>query len=455
MKDYNDYMNNISVDEELHDKILKRLTPDPRRRGLAVLRYAGMLACAAFLMFCAWVFPKLFNAPGEGGRTDGDYNGVIYGVGNDVSSPGISQNPVTGPAASFTPNPSVLPTPTPAHISLIINEFDSFMSGSIALDRYVGHFWYNLTQNELQAIFPDIGIPLSAAAYYREDGSLLNIVAYKMSENIRRATIKLTPLNFISDVFYEYDSEPVSSDVYGVPVVAGIVDIEESEGIALYIASFKLGEIAYNIDIRDNDDGESGPARLAEIVGAIIENGAPDLSIFENPVIPEMRNDELSLEEAHLDPDYGAYLPEDVPSRFDFDSAHRFINQQSNYLSAMWTAGYDEIRWRVSEPADYDRERIAFANEPEKYDLSLYSFPLSDSVPEDLREVVESPVFLAEELTPDIVKARATYVDTDRGDTPGWRMSFTVLIGDVLVDINAKGATPEQVWEMLAGFVEE
>lgn len=453
MKDYNDYMNSISVNAELHDKILKRQKPEPRRRGLAVLRYAGMLACAAFLMFCAWVFPKLFNAPGEGGRTGGDYNGVIYGVGNDVSSPGASQNPVTNPDTSTIPDPSVLPAPTPAHISLIINEFDSYMSGSLALDRYVGHFWYDLTQNELQATFPDIGIPLSAAAYYREDGSLLNIVAYKMSENIKRTTIELAPGEVVSDLLYENEVEPVFSDVYGVSVLAGTFLLEEKD-IALYFAEFNLEGIAYFVRTYD-DNGESGAVRLTEIVGAIIENGAPDLSVFENPEIPEMRNEELSLEKARLEPDFGAYLPEDVPSRFGFVSAHRIISQQSNSLYATWSVAYDHISWRVSEPTDNDRERIVFANETEKYDLSLYSFPLSDSVPEELREIVESPVFLAEELTPDIVKARAMYVDTDRGDIPGWRMSFAVLIGDVLVDINAKGATPEQIWEMLAGLVEE
>jgi hypothetical protein len=86
--------------------------------------------------------------------------------------------------------------------------------------------------------------------------------------------------------------------------------------------------------------------------------------------------------------------------------------------------------------------------------MTLYTIPLVESIPKDLWEVVNNPVFVNDELTLDMIKARAFYVADDAGDTPGWRMNFGILYGDVIVNVNVKGASPEQVWEML-GFSPE
>jgi hypothetical protein len=63
MKSYTEYMDNISVDAELHDKIIKRITqkPSPIKRNRAILRYSGLAACALILIVCIWMVPVLFN----------------------------------------------------------------------------------------------------------------------------------------------------------------------------------------------------------------------------------------------------------------------------------------------------------------------------------------------------------------------------------------------------------
>jgi hypothetical protein len=238
----------------------------------------------------------------------------------------------------------------------------------------------------------------------------------------------------------------------GVSVTAGVFDYKKNDGIALYIASFEMDGIIYNIKLHDNDIGNTGLNRLTGIVNDIIYYGAADLSVLSDPVIPELRDERLTLNEAQNDPDFGVYLPKSVPSRFGFESAHRFINQDTNSLFVYWYVGLDYIDWRISKTIDYDIERIVSLGEREKYDMALYSIPFAESVPRELREYVDNPVFLAEELTLDAVKARAFWVDNDRGDTPGWRMRFSVLYGDIVVEVNIKGATPEQVWEILAGL---
>ena len=183
-------------------------------------------------------------------------------------------------------------------------------------------------------------------------------------------------------------------------------------------------------------------------------NGAVDLSILSNPVAPELRDESLSLDKARNDPDFGAYVPAAVPPEFIFASAQRSINQERNSLSVFWDTGLDHINWSISRATDYDYGLIVAANEPEKYDLSLYPIPRAESIPKELWECVNNPVFPAEELTLDVIKARAFYVDNDRGDTPGWCMDFSVLYGDVVVRVDIKGASPEQVWEMFTEISE-
>jgi len=87
----------------------------------------------------------------------------------------------------------------------------------------------------------------------------------------------------------------------------------------------------------------------------------------------------------------------------------------------------DSIRWQISKPTDYYRERIVSVSEYEKYDMSLYTISFADSIPSELWEYVYNPVFLAEELTLDIIQARAYWVDRGRSDAPSWRMHLVSI----------------------------
>ena len=341
------------------------------------------------------------------------------------------------------------------------------METQLAASVYIeGHFWHGLTDGQLSAVFPDMPFPIVATANYRGDGSLYNIMAHEASvggepafykEFYMAVTIEVVGAGggSMEDVIYEY--EPVTTDILGVPVVAGVFDYKKNDGVALYVAKFMIGDIAYNINLHDDDAGDGGKDKLSLIVNKIIryqrQNGAVDLSVLNDPVMPELRDERQTLDEARNDPDFGAYMPLDVPSQFAFETAQRFVNQEKNSLSAFWKSKNDYIKWSASIAADYDLGLIVAASEPEKYDLSLYPIPRASSIPKELWDYVNNPIFLAKELTLDIIKTRAYYVDNDRGDTPGWRMDFGVLYGDVVVRVNAKGATPEQVWEMFAGVM--
>ena len=87
----------------------------------------------------------------------------------------------------------------------------------------------------------------------------------------------------------------------------------------------------------------------------------------------------------------------------------------------------------------------------EQYDLSLYPIPRADSVPEELREVVDHPIFQKEELCQEAVQRRA-YTVEDAGDSQGPRMSFGVRYGDMVVELSAKGVDPGWVYAQLASL---
>ena len=101
--------------------------------------------------------------------------------------------------------------------------------------------------------------------------------------------------------------------------------------------------------------------------------------------------------------------------------------------------------------SEADANRVTTAADTLNYDMSLYPIPLCESVPEELRQIVDHPIFSIDELTQDVVNRRAYYVN-DSGDTAGARMTFGVLYGEVLVEVTTKGVSPEWLYEQLSGL---
>ncbi len=169
-----------------------------------------------------------------------------------------------------------------------------------------------------------------------------------------------------------------------------------------------------------------------------------------NGLPPNASGETLTLAEALASEPFGPYLLPAAPSGFTAESIRRYQDDNSNYLSGLWTkaGSYDEIRWTVSQYRDSDAFRVTSAEDVENYDLSLYSIPLCDSVPQELRQIVDQPIFYIDELTQDVVDRRA-YSLSDSGDTDGTRMNFSVLYGDIVVRVNAKGIDPEWLYEQL------
>ena len=157
---------------------------------------------------------------------------------------------------------------------------------------------------------------------------------------------------------------------------------------------------------------------------------------------------ELTLAEARADINFGAYMPQVIPNNFIKETIYRYTDEYNDYLSGLWYKNYDEFRWRIRYFEDEDYSRVTSVEDTRNYDLSFYPIPRADSVPEELREIVDNPIFDISELTLEAVCARA-YSINDSGDTNGLRMHFSVLCGDIIVEVSCKGVNPEWLYSQL------
>jgi len=178
------------------------------------------------------------------------------------------------------------------------------------------------------------------------------------------------------------------------------------------------------------------------------ETGQPDLTKVKADVMPDWYYKDYTWEEAKSDAQFGTLWLGDIPAGFTEEGIRRHKDMHNNYLSGMWTQGLDYFSWRVWHYTDEDAQRLTSVENTKNYDLSLYPIPRAESVPEELCQVVNDPIFVIEELTLEAVQMRAYTVD-DAGDSGGVRMQFSVKYGDKLVSISAKGVDPHWLYDQL------
>lgn len=336
--------------------------------------------------------------------------------------------------------------------ALKLNQVSGQMASSLAIP---GHFWEELTEEETAAICPAAknlegcgSLPLTA--HYDGDGVLVFAEGAAETEAGGEIYLQIAPGEVVLDCVFVTDTQEVS-EINGIPVIAGCFD-DTTDGKTTYFANFTIEDIGYYVKLTG---GKAEMALLPAVIDEIICGGKADFSAL-HPQIPEWREDDLTLEEAYQDEEFGRWLPKEIPEGFDFEAAMRIFYEgtkertETNYLSVCWFKGMEEISWNVSYLKEEDRARITAVSETANYDLSLYPIPRAESVPEELWEIVDDPIFEIGDLTEEAVWARAYRVE-EEGDTDGYRMSFSVLYpGDVLVNITIKGVEPETVYRMLA-----
>lgn len=317
--------------------------------------------------------------------------------------------------------------------------------------KYIpGYFTEELSVEEIAAIEPEKRqewMRYSGCAGFDGEGNLIDVSLMVTT------TIPENPITV-------YISENGTGRCYVLPrdaVVSVCKDVEykvsqwDNEESTVLVADTEMNGYSYSFTLtsshRDLNQAKEDFTRTLECF-AYYADGKPDLSAITTDVIPEWFDKDLTYREALEDSDYGAYMIPAIPEGFTTESIRRYKDQDFDYLSGLWTKGYDELNWKAYTISEADENRLTSVNETKNYDLSLYPIPRASSVPKKLREVVDNPIFYAEELTQEAVWARV-YTTGEAGDSDGWRMAFSVKYGEKVVEIRAKGVDPEWVYQQL------
>jgi len=362
-----------------------------------------------------------------------------------------------------------------------------------------------------------VEIPLTARVYYL-DGNLLGINAttrYDPDEPeafLPNFRIRIEPGRTEDCMILAGQSETTVSEMYGVAVTERRSHFEQEgtpyggipASIVTFMAEFILDDYLYFVSLRsvrppDYDwDKDLMQTRMTDMVTQLIQGGTAGISVLLDPDLPELRSEEISLEEARLDPDFGAFAPRNIPSELKFVFAHRWVGQHQDYLHLEWETPLDydnlralyqrwvtehegialwsfeeifwqggTVRWNISKVTEDELGRIVSADTPELYDWSRW--PDVEAIWQHYESGITytmlNPVFLAEELTLAKVQARTHRRDLSRqimcgsladepfGYIPTKEIEFSVLFGDILVHITAQDISAEQIWGMLVGLL--
>lgn len=109
----------------------------------------------------------------------------------------------------------------------------------------------------------------------------------------------------------------------------------------------------------------------------------------------------------------------------------------------------EEIHVTLSRPEE--APAVMDVSDPSGYDVRLYAIPWCDSVPDAVREGgFADPVFRYEDLTQEVIAARAMSGAGDSGDVSGSRFTFQILYPDgVVAAYRMKGITAGEAGAML------
>lgn len=363
---------------------------------------------------------------------------------------GAGNQPVPGPVP---PAPVVQPPETGwNHIAW--NEEEMVVDACRHIDP--GFFTQELRAEELKRLVPVLenGMTCTGRGAFDGEGNLLYVELFvKTSLPDALVTVRIGD-SF--DGLYDRDSEAERSQ-YGT-MEYELSRMDQGETVLLRGTAEPGGiVVTFSMEVpkAQEEDGKADFLRVLRSF-AVYEENKPDLSQITPDRIPDWIDQKLTTQEALADPDFGPWVLAKPPKGFTLEENWRYMSEYKgmDLLSQCWTKGMSQLDWRVEHFTQDRQELLVHPEEREKYDMALYPIPLCDSVPDELREVVDHPIFESEELTEEMVWARAHKVE-DAGDTNGWRTNFSVRYGDILVTVNAKGVEPDWLYAQLSQLREK
>lgn len=420
-----------------------------KKKRPAWTKWGAMAACLCLIVASTFMVPGMTD-PGSSGVPIPDPDGTIQ----REDEPDVYPNhPILRPGDEGYIDPGTEPAGDP-RVPWTIH-FNEAASMVVANRAYIkGVFTEPLNERELTALKPREDLACSGYARFDNYGNLLDIVM-QVSTALSESPVTVGLADYCFGFDYVLPEGEVVSVCNGVEYRA--YRYEWGNKVTLS-ARARINDICFDFAMDTTpeqlEQAKAGFQYVLECFACYGE-GKPDLSSIVPEEIPELMEQVFgTLAEAQAESDFGRYMPSELPAGFEEAAIYRLKFQNTNFLSALWSRGLDDLSWVVSPYTEEDAHRLTGVDDQKNYDLSLYPIPRAESVPDELREIVDNPIFESEELTLEAVYCRAYKVD-DAGDTDGWRMRFSVKYGDVIVSVSAKGVEPEWVYQQLLNLIPE
>ena len=469
MEHYRSYMNRVKLSPEEHRALMDALEgkgqparkPSPARWVTAAA--CLVLVCAA--AFGVWRLAGLPVGDTDPDRLLEDVPGITGTLSPDVGSPEsvppeLDSEYVLSPEDPFDGQP---------HSSFNIQGVEygerAGISASIAYPD--GWFEEPLTRTEMVELLAGpgaedapwslywVGYDIVGDAVYDGEGNLwqLWLTGVSRSDSRNGFTLTVRPGDYpLTDVI---DPNQTSTQLNGVTVYG------TKGGRYGWDGSGEMGYV-YEITMMSGDAGLTFEAWQVEEEDAeyLCTQAANtfagtklhlDSLLVYGGEIPDWGSEQPTWEEAMADEKFGDYVPADVPDGFTFEGAWREWGQNRNYLFLRWTGYYTNISIDIWDASTVGDLPITDPADREKYDVSLYTIPYADSVPEEYQQEFGRPVFAIEDVTPEVIAARMRWVDDDSGDVDSWRGDFSVYYENenVVVQYDLDGVTPQEAYDLI------
>lgn len=153
---------------------------------------------------------------------------------------------------------------------------------------------------------------------------------------------------------------------------------------------------------------------------------------------------------------YGKFLPQILPDTYQFEEAVIYNeNTAEEKLLFLYTEDFNEFRVSITRKdmiTDY-QERTVKAFETDSYNITSYSIPYADTIPESLYLTMRHPIFQWSELTPEVLAMRKEN-RSEQGESSQTSIvyRFAVEWQDYIIDYYVKSAniSENEIFSMIS-----
>lgn len=148
-------------------------------------------------------------------------------------------------------------------------------------------------------------------------------------------------------------------------------------------------------------------------------------------------------------------IPTKYINGYNFESGTSYEQKDGKKeLIFSYAKGYGYITIIVSQKdkiSDYN-ERYVNVSEVEKYDITKYTIPFAQSVPEEKRNTIHNPIFLANDISVDVLRKRivkSQEIGEDKKQTMEFSLDYDNLVVRYIISYYTDDDLAKKVYEMI------